>query len=1685
MNKLLFTFGFLFVYLVTCFTSVAQHHTTVGTDFWFGFMQNAKSTSNETLYIYVGSDFTTTGTLTIPTTGYTQTFTVTANQTTQLTLPNSIAEHYSSHTVQNRGIHIETAAPCYVSYINRELFSTDGTSVMDVNSLGSNYRITSYRGVYDSSPIASTMKSEFLIVATADNTQIEIISTTGTVGGLAAGVPDTITLQAGQSYQVKALGQTDDLTGTTIRGIAANGSCRPFAVFSGTQMTFVPNNCQWADHLVTQCKPIENWDKEFLVVPFHPTTSYRIKVLADQNNTQISINGVPVTTLNAGAFYEQSFGSSTPLCISSNKNISVTQFMQGNDCYGNYGDPAMIDLNGKSQWLNKVVFYALNLPSPSEQKLTIVARTLYTSELELDGQSIAANLFTPFSNCAEFSYATVDVAIGSHTLSAPHGFQAYLYSIGFNTDESYALSLGGFTVDPQSTFATPIPDAQTLICALDTVSIGGNFNLTDTWWSTALSPEDTIFANSTYYSAYPSGSETYILHGTNAATGCASEYNYLVANNAGVQVDILAQPDSICVFTNTELSTVIDSSGTFSYQWYPEFGLSDPSILNPTLLPMNSEHYVLQVFNEVGCLIGKDSVDIISAEGYATSIRINEPYTFQCLGDSTTFDVSLEQVYFTEEFEGAMPGFEFATVSNASITTDCISGSGSVLSFNGGGSRYITTTNLDLTGGGHLAFSLMAPSGSGNCDVPEFGDNLQLEYSLDNGTSWTHISTFEGWNYSSWTHVNLVIPTAAENNNVLLRWSQTNHDGSNLDIWQMDHVRLTTFISSGFEVTWSPSTDLIESNQGINLTVFPDTTTVYYVSYLDTVSQCIHTDSVTITVVPDFDLTVSPDISICSVDGTPLSATETSLSPVSFDWSPAQFLSNPTAQTLIASPTSTTTFHLTATSQEGCKRRDSVLVSVLALNHFNVLPESDTICFGESVQSSLFIAPAGCTTGIEDCGGASLGTIVGPYTGGGSGLGNTPFPAYRSTRSQYVVTAAEMNSYGISGPQLIQYLALQVIGINYTYNTGIYEQVTIKMGCFGEDTLTTDFVPDLETVLDPVTYEFFVGWDTLHFDRGYRWDGTSNLLIEFCYENPIQFSIGIATANIYHPGMSLYNNGTNQCEALSGTSYDRVPRFMFGHCPLVANTDLEYAWTPANTISSDTVSDPVLYPDNSTTYYLTATDPTLGCVYIDSVYVHVIPNTSDALIPVDAYPLCAGDSVSIEVQTSSSTISWNNSSTLSDSTGTTPWASPNVTTTYVVQTTNNGICFSSDSVVVEVFALPAPQLGNDTSICQGSNLLIGTPAIATYSYSWTSGLVPDSSVANQIITPLTSDWYTLEVADTNGCAGQDSLFIAVLPVYQSTASLTICYGDSAYLEGAYQTMAGTYIDTLLSASNCDSIVETELLIQPQIPMVTIPSLAICSGDSILLFGTYHTQAGIYYDTLTANTGCDSIVQCTLALLPTSYTTLPDVHICNGDSALIHGNYEFSAGTYEHVLTGINGCDSTIAQQLYIHYPSSVHLNYLGPDTMCLGHAPVNLANGVPVGGVYSGPGVNNAFFDPAVAGIGTFYVVYTYTNNYGCVGADSTQVLVDACLGIDELNAASWDVFPNPFQHSFTIRAEKPVSSIQVALYSLNGEIVLKESYYGKQQFQVDVTTIVPGAYLLKVIMDGEEYTPKLLIRSE
>jgi hypothetical protein len=225
----------------------------------------------------------------------------------------------------------------------------------------------------------------------------------------------------------------------------------------------------------------------------------------------------------------------------------------------------------------------------------------------------------------------------------------------------------------------------------------------------------------------------------------------------------------------------------------------------------------------------------------------------------------------------------------------------------------------------------------------------------------------------------------------------------------------------------------------------------------------------------------------------------------------------------------------------------------------------------------------------------------------------------------------------------------------------------------------------------------------------------------------------------------------------------------------------------------------------------------------------------------------------------------------------------------------------------------------------------------------------------------------------------------------------------------------------------------------------------------------------------------------------SIAVLPDLSIqntidfvCQGDSILIYGVYQNSAGIYYDSLQTINGCDSLLFTTLTIDTLPSVSIADFSLDTVCLNSSLTVLPNATPSGGTYSGTGVVGSNFDPLLVGVGTHDVIYTFTDANSCVNSDTTIITVDACTGIDNVNSNYGIlIYPNPSSGLFII--EKPSDlnkEVQIRVLDATSKLIVENTMpIGKQTIEVDITAYSSGVYYLQLQV-GEEVIVKQILKN-
>ncbi|MGK0366154.1 MAG: hypothetical protein ACI85O_003227 [Saprospiraceae bacterium] len=149
------------------------------------------------------------------------------------------------------------------------------------------------------------------------------------------------------------------------------------------------------------------------------------------------------------------------------------------------------------------------------------------------------------------------------------------------------------------------------------------------------------------------------------------------------------------------------------------------------------------------------------------------------------------------------------------------------------------------------------------------------------------------------------------------------------------------------------------------------------------------------------------------------------------------------------------------------------------------------------------------------------------------------------------------------------------------------------------------------------------------------------------------------------------------------------------------------------------------------------------------------------------------------------------------------------------------------------------------------------------------------------------------------------------------------------------------------------------------------------------------------------------------------------------------------------------CSNTTSSILTVHALPIVSL-ISSVDTVLITDTPFALS-GTPGGGLFQGNGINSGgVFDPAIAGIGSHNIIYSFIDNNGCTNESMVTIVVVQMTSISDLSIESTlKISPNPFINHLTITTEESLTEpIGIKIYDLLGHQI----FYKKTTIQNNLT---------------------------
>ena len=278
------------------------------------------------------------------------------------------------------------------------------------------------------------------------------------------------------------------------------------------------------------------------------------------------------------------------------------------------------------------------------------------------------------------------------------------------------------------------------------------------------------------------------------------------------------------------------------------------------------------------------------------------------------------------------------------------------------------------------------------------------------------------------------------------------------------------------------------------------------------------------------------------------------------------------------------------------------------------------------------------------------------------------------------------------------------------------------------------------------------------------------------------------------------------------------------------------------------------------------------------------------------------------------------------------------------------------------------------------------------------------------------------------------------------------------------------------------------------PATNLSDATVSNPDATL------TSTETYTVTVTDERGCTASDDVEVTISSPTVTASSDAAantICEGESVILTGggnatDYDWDnsvvdgvafepAATDTYTVTGTdaNGCENTATITITVNPAPSVTLN-LAVDELCVYNSAVVLSGGSPSGGTYSGTGVTAGSFNPTTSGTGNFPITYSFTDGNGCSGSSVNNMLVDACLGLDENTLTTLQVSPNPGNGVFTVSTVGSDQLTGINIVDAQGKAVPFE-LVGQAELTIDLSSAENGVYFLSGTLNGTTVISRLV----
>jgi hypothetical protein len=562
-------------------------------------------------------------------------------------------------------------------------------------------------------------------------------------------------------------------------------------------------------------------------------------------------------------------------------------------------------------------------------------------------------------------------------------------------------------------------------------------------------------------------------------------------------------------------------------------------------------------------------------------------------------------------------------------------------------------------------------------------------------------------------------------------------------------VNIGSNTTNGLFYSWTPTNGVVNPNQPITL-VNPIVTTTYTLLATNPLNGCSSNDQVIITVNKnspnayagiDAIITCSQNINGAIIGMQPEAG-------ISYSWSPNNNLSSINSSQVIANPSNSSIYTLTAINNvNGCFTTDQILITV---------------------NKAIPISNAGLDA-VINCNQNQNGLTIGSNSISGLQYSWTP--------------ANGLTNVNIANP-------FANPSITTTYVLNVFNPTN---GCHSNDQITISVNNSLPNN--------FAGIDQIiscnQNQNGVIIGMAPEIGVNYSWTPTLGIQNATSSSTIANPSSStVYKltsiNSLNGCFTIDSVliSVDNaLPSVFAGNDTLLCIGDTLYLngssssinnlWTSTEFIDNQNLLNTFSKPLSTCNYVLTATNNN-GCINTDTISVTISQLPSSNLN--DSYSLCINDSIQLSIDQSYNCL----------------WGGVFNSTSNIInfKITESGVlnlnltnidgCTSSEEILINAKEIPTPNISGNNNLCQNSYWNNYFTPNTNNSIIWTlenGDFMSPNNTNNVLVHWLTGNTGKIVVSETNinGCSNQDSIFVNLSNLALDTININQLSSNVLYI----------------------------------------------------------------------------------------------------------------------------------------------------------------------------------------------------------------------------------------------------------------------------------------------------------------